>query len=195
MKNKKSEQGFTYIDVMIGIVILLVGILALLSAITGAVFQSKGQELQMDAKQIATSTMESIMAIKEATAKSDDTLQLGWSKVGNIDTNPNENGVPQGIFVKGLQPVYATPGVDQIFGTPDDGSDSPGSKPIPGFQRQILITDQCDLQRPSANCPTPGTYSVRVRTVVITVTYFVGTIQRQEQLATTLTDYSVSANQ
>ena len=194
MKNKKLEQGFTYIDVMVGMVILLVGILALLSAITGAVFQSKGQEFQLDAKQIATSTMESIMAIKETTSKTDDTLQLGWSKIGNIGKNPNENGVPQGIFDNGFKPVFATPGVDQIFGTPDDSSDYSGSKPIPGFQRQILITDQCDTERPSPNCTKPGNYSVRVRTVVITVTYFVGTIQKQEQFSTTLTDYSVSAN-
>ena len=195
MKNKKLEQGFTYIDVMVGMVILLVGILALLSAITGAVFQSKGQEFQLDAKQIAASTMESIMAIKETTSKTDDTLQLGWSKIGNIGNNPNENGIPQGIFDNGFKPVYATPGVDQIFGTPDDGSDYPGSTPIPGFQRQIEITDVCDTDRPSPNClPTPGNYSVRIRTVVITVTYFVGTIKRQEQLSTTLTDYSVSAN-
>jgi len=35
---EKSEEGFSYIDVMIAVVVLLVGILALLSAITGAVF-------------------------------------------------------------------------------------------------------------------------------------------------------------
>ncbi len=137
MNNKKSEQGFTYIDVMIGIVILLVGILALLSAITGAVFQSKGQELQMDAKQIATSTMESIMAVKETTAKSEETIQLGWSKIGDTDANPNENGVPQGIFAKGFQPVYETPGVDQIFGTPDDGSDYPAQRRFQDFNAKF----------------------------------------------------------
>ena len=75
----KSEAGFTYIDVMVAVVILLVGILALMSAITGAVFQTKGQEYQLSAKQIATSTMESIMSVKET-----DPLRLGWNKVGNI---------------------------------------------------------------------------------------------------------------
>lgn len=189
MKNKKLEQGFTYIDVMIGMVILLVGILALLSAITGAVFQSRGQELQMDAKQIAASTMESIMEIKETSAKTDDTLQLSWGKVGNVNKNPDATGAPQGIFVNGFKPVYATPGADEIFGT-DDGNENDPKTPIPGFQRQILITDICDPDRPSPNCPTPGTLDVKIRTVVITVTYFVGTIQRQEQLTTTLTNYA-----
>ncbi len=193
MKNK-SEQGFTYIDVMIAIVVLLVGILALLSAISGAIFQSRGQTEQLKAKQIAASTMESIIAIKEATAKSSDTLQLGWSRVGNEGSNPNSAGNPQGIFVNGFHPVYATPGTDQIFGTADDGSDYPPATPVPGFQRQIVITDQCDLERPSYNCATPGSFDVKFRTVAITVTYYVGAVQRQERLMTTLTDYSPTTN-
>lgn len=186
MKNKKLEQGFTYIDVMIGIVILLVGILALLSAITGAVFQSKGQELQMDAKQIATSTMESIMSVKESD-KITDAARLGWQNLGNVGSNPDVLGAPQGIFVNGFKPVSPDPGSDQIFGTADDSG-----TPTPGFQRQIVITDQCDTERPSPNCPIPGTFAVKIRSVVVTVTYFVGTIQRQEQITTALTDYTVA---
>ncbi len=180
MKNK-SEQGFTYIDVMIAIVILLVGILALLSAITGAVFQSKGQEQQMDAKQIATSTMESIMSVKET-----DTDQFGWKKVGNVGSNP-VNSVPQGIFVVGFQNVKPNAGPDEIIGTADDtGTD------IPGFQRRIVITDECDTTRPSPNCAAPGNFEVKIRSVVVTVTYFVGTVQRQEELRTLLTDYYIA---
>ncbi len=179
--NKKSEQGFTYIDVMIAIVVLLVGILALLSAITGAVFQAKGQEQQMSAKQIATSTMESIMSVKET-----DNGRLGWKRVGNVGSNP-VNTVPQGIFMVGFQPVKPNAGLDQIIGTADDsGTD------IPGFQRRIVITDECDATRPSPNCSAPGNFDVTIRSVVITVTYFVGRIQRQEELRTVLTDYYIA---
>ena len=182
MKNKR-EAGFTYIDVMCAIVILLVGILALLSAITGAIFQSKGQETQLNAKQIATSTMESIMSVKET-----DTDRLGWKSVGNVGTNPI-NGVPQGIFVTGFQPVRADAGPDEIIGTADDTGAI-----IAGFQRRIVITDQCDPDRPSPApvCATPGQYDVRVRSVVVTITYYVGGVQRQEQLTTLLTDYYIA---
>ena len=176
----KSEKGFSYIDVMIAIVILLVGILALVSAITGAVFQSKGQEQQLNAKQIATSTMESIMSVKET-----DPARLGWNAIGNIGSNLDSNNIPRGIFPTGFQPVRADAGTDQIIGTGDDS----GSV-IAGFQRQIVITDQCDPTRPSPNCPTPGTFPVKVRLIQLTVTYFVGGIQRQEALATVLTDYA-----
>ena len=179
MKNK-SEQGFTYIDVMIAIVILLVGILALLSAITGAIFQAKGQEEQLDAKQIATSTMESIMAVKEAKQSDINSVTLGWTRVGNVGSA----GTPQGIFVTGFRAVTTDSGPDEIVGTGDETG-----TPVAGFQRRIEITDQCDLERPSPNCATPGSFSVKIRLVVVTVTYFVGSVQRQEQLTTVLTDY------
>ncbi len=185
MKNK-SERGFTYIDVMVAIVILSVGILALLAAITGAVVQSRGQEEQLDAKQIATSTMEAIMAVKE-TKTTATSLAFGWERVGNVGNNPDAGGNPQGIFVNGMQPVRINPGPDQIVGTGDDSG-----VPVPGFARRIAITDQCDPERPSQNCATPGDFDVKVRLVVITVTYNVGTIQRQEQLTTVLTDYAAT---
>ena len=179
-----SETGFSYIDVMIAIVILLVGILALLSAISGAVFQSKGQEQQLNAKQIAASTMESIMSVKE-TDQQVIPVRLGWNAVGNLGSNLNALGVPQGIFLNGFQPVRINAGPDQVIGTSDDN----GSV-IQGFQRRIIITDQCDADRPSANCEPPGTFPVRIRSVQVIITYFVGSIQRQENLTTVLTDYA-----
>ncbi len=180
----KSEAGFTYIDVMIAIVILTVGILALLSAITGAVFQSKAQEQQLNAKQIATSTMESIMSVKET---ADPLRRLGWNAIGNVGSNPDAGGVNRGIFLTGVQPITIDAGPDEVLGTADDTGAA-----VAGLQRQIVITDQCDPDRPSPNCTTPGDFAVRIRLVQVTVTYFVGSIQRQEVLTTVLTDYAVT---
>lgn len=178
MQNK-SEAGFSYIDVMIAVVILLIGVLALLSAITGAIFQSQGQEQQLNAKQIATSAMESIMSVKETS-----NAQLGWGKVGNIGSNNN-----QGIFQTGFQPVKLDAGPDEVIGTEDDTGTE-----VQGYRRRILIRDECDPDRPSYNCtPVPDDpYEVRVRSVEVTVTYFVGTVQREEVLTTVLTDYAVA---
>jgi type II secretory pathway pseudopilin PulG len=180
----KLEKGFSYIDVMIAVVVLLVGILALLSAITGAVFQSRGQEQQLNAKQVATSTMESIMSVKETT---DLVGQLGWIRIGNVGSNPNAAGANQGIFVTGFQNVRTDAGPDEVIGTADDA----GAQ-VPGFQRRIVITDECDATRPSFNCvPVPAVpFPVKIRSVQVTVTYFVGTVQRQEVLTTVLTDYA-----
>jgi len=179
-----SEAGFSYIDVMIAIVILMVGILALMSGMSASVLMAKGQDQQMRARQIASSTMESIMSVKETDAE-----RLGWDAVGNIGTNPKD-GIPgnplQGIFLVGDNDVLPDAGPDQIIGTADDSGTA-----LQQMRRQIVITDQCDTDRPSPNCPTPGTNPVKIRSVQVIVTYFVGSLARTEQLTTVLTDYQV----
>lgn len=176
----KRQEGFSYIDVMIAIVILMVGILALMAGVSASVIQSKGQEQQMLARQVATSTLESIMSVKET-----DPSRLGWDAVGNIGSNV-VNGVPRGIFVVGFQPVYSDPGPDLVIGTADDTG-----TPLQAMRRRIQIIDECDPERPSYNCPNPGLAKVRIRTVLVTVSYFVGALERQETVRTVLTDYAV----
>ena len=180
---RRSEAGFSYIDVMIAIVLLMIGILALLSAMSGSMLQAKGHEQQLLAKQVATSTMESIMAVKET-----DPLRLGWNAIGNVGTNPDPaTGVNRGVFVTGFQPVRLDSGPDQVVGTPDDTGAT-----VSQLQRRIVITDVCDPERPSpVICNPAGTSPVRMRSVAVTITYNVGGLQRQEQLVTVLTDYAV----
>lgn len=178
MKNS-SEAGFSYIDVMVALVILMVGILALLSGIAGSVVQSRSHEQQLLAKQIATSTMESIMSVKET-----DPDRLGWNAIGNVGSNPNSAGVPQGVFVIGLQSVTVDAGPDEVIGTADDNGAI-----VPQIQRQIVITDLCDPDRPSSICTPAGFARIRMRSVAVTVIYNVGGLQRQELLTTILTDY------
>jgi type II secretory pathway pseudopilin PulG len=175
-----SSAGFSYIDVMIAIVILSVGILGLMSGLAGAVVQSKGQETQLLAKQVAASTMESIMSQKETDAD-----ELGWITVGNVGKNLDVNGVPRGIFVNGEKGVHENAGPDEVMGTADDSGAL-----VPYITREIVITDICDPDRPSYNCPTPGPFEVRMRRVTITMRYYVGTMKREETLRTIVTDYA-----
>ena len=177
---RTSEAGFSYIDVMIALVILMVGILALLAAISGSILQQRGQGQQTLAKQVATSTMESIMSVKET-----DPTRLGWKAVGNVGSNPIA-GVPQGIFLVGNQPVLTDAGSDEVVGTADDTGTQ-----IAQLQRRIIITDVCDPDRRSSICSPPGTAPIRIRSVLVIITYNVGAIQRQERLTTVLTDYAV----
>jgi prepilin-type N-terminal cleavage/methylation domain-containing protein len=177
-----SQDGFSYIEVMIALVILAVGILELLAGAASAVVLSRGQQQQLTAKHIGASALESLMSVKET-----DTARLGWIAVGNVGTNPDSTGINRGIFLTGFQQVRADAGPDEVIGTADDAGPV-----IPGYEREIVITDQCDVDRPSPNCPTPGTWPVKVRTVQITVRYFVGTSQRNERTTTVLTDYTVA---
>ncbi len=182
MKNR-SEAGFSYIDVMVALVILMFGILAMLAAISWSVVQANGHEQQLLAKQVATSTLESIMAVKET-----DPTRLGWMAVGNIGSNPDPiTGINQGIFSVGFQAVRADAGPDQVIGTPDDTGAT-----ISQLRRRIVITDVCDPDRPSpVICNPAGTNPVRIRSVEVTVTYMVGGLTRQEVLTTVLSDYAV----
>ncbi|MFL6375508.1 MAG: hypothetical protein ACJ73D_12640 [Pyrinomonadaceae bacterium] len=180
---KHSEAGFSYIDVMIALVILLVGVLALLSGISGSIVQARSHEEQLLAKQVATSTMESIMSVKET-----DPTRLGWNAVGNVGSNLDTNGVAQGIFLSGWQSVYSDPGPDEVIGTADDTGTL-----TPNLQRRIVITDVCDPDRPSPTiCNPAGPYKVKIRSVVVTLQYNVGGLLRQESLTTVLTDYTVT---
>ncbi|MEJ7624956.1 MAG: hypothetical protein WKF34_13265 [Pyrinomonadaceae bacterium] len=178
----KSEAGFSYVDVIIALLILMVGVLALLSGISGSVVQTRAHERQLLAKQIATSTIESIMSVKET-----DPTRLGWPAIGNVGTNP-VGGVNQGRFVVGFQPVLADAGPDEVIGTADDTG-----APVSGLQRRIVIADVCDPDRPSpVICNPAGTSAVRIRAVDVTVTYSVGGLLREETLRTVLTDYAVT---
>jgi hypothetical protein len=97
--------------------------------------------------------------------------------------------VPQGLFLTGFQNATTDPGLDEVVGTADDTG-----TPIPGVQRQIVITDICDPDRPSPAplCNPVGTAPVRFRSVQITIRYQAGAVMRQEVLNTVLTDYTVA---
>ena len=178
-----SESGFSYIDVMIALVILTVGVLALLAAISGSILMARGQDQQLRARQILGSTMESIMSVKET-----DEQWLGWISVANIGTNPDTLGMFHGVFINGPHEIHENAGFDQVIGTPDD--DGPV---VPGFEREITITDICDPERPSMNCSPPSNkYAVRMRQVDVVVRYFVGQRRNEERVRTVLTDYSTA---
>ena len=93
MNIHKNEKGFSYIDTMIGLVILLVGILALAAAVTTSVIRSREGEQQLIAKQLANSTLESIFSARDIRLNDVD----GWNSIGNVGSNWNsrKNGMHQ----------------------------------------------------------------------------------------------------
>lgn len=181
-ESSNGEAGFSYIDVMIALVIFLIGILGYLSALSAGILMSRGQQQQITARHIAATAMESIMAAKET-----DPTRFGWPAIGNVGSNIDADGVSRGIFQPGYMQVVARAGSDEVIGTADDT----GAATL-GYTRRIQITDICDPDRPSPNCPTPGFWAVRMRRVEISVKYFVGSAEREEVIATVLTDYAVT---
>jgi type II secretory pathway pseudopilin PulG len=185
MMNQKQEAGFSYIDVMIAIVIMLVGILAMLSALTANLVRSYETEKRIIAKQMALSSIESIISAKEIERAG---VIEGWQSIRNV-IDPPPVGVPNGIFLTGSNPVRERLGADGVAGTADDACPAPGacgtntSAIVPGYWREIIITDLDDPERPSP----PN--NITRRRVDVNIRYGVTGGFRTESAATIVTDY------
>jgi len=175
MSRHKNQEGFSYIDVLIAITILMVGVLALVAAVTASVINSRAGEQQLLAKQHAASTLEAIFSAR-------DIGNLGWEAIGN-------EGSGAGVFWTGRQRIMPDDGNDNVPATDDDAGTA-----IPGFDRQITITDICDPERPSANCSPAGTYPVMMRKVDIIIWYQVNGGWRDEKTSTIITNSLLDNN-
>lgn len=188
-KQKSRESGFSYIDVMIAIVILMVGILAMLSALTANLMRSYESEKRIIAKQMVVSTIESIISAKEIERPG---VINGWNSMRNVMAAPPPGEI-NGIFLTGFSPVREDIGGDGVAGTADDacagtgactapGSPANNSPLIPGFSRQIIITDDPDPERPFDN-------PVLRRRITVTIQFPVNATIRQETMSTIVADY------
>lgn len=188
MKQSLIEQkGFSYIDVMVAILILMVGILAMVSAITANVARTYETEKRMIAKQIALSTIESIISAKEISRLG---VTDGWHSIGNVGTNP-VGGVPKGIFVGGFNPIREDAGWDGIVGTIDDACPAGGACVVPNrptnnspemkeFMREIVVENLIDTERPNA---------VSRRKITVNINFHVNQAIRNLTLSTIVTNY------
>jgi type II secretory pathway pseudopilin PulG len=187
---KRNEKGFSYIDVMIAIVIMMVGVLALVGALTANLMRSFEAERRIIAKQMALSTIESIMAAKEIERPG---ILDGWESIKNVVASP-PTGTINGVFLTGWCPIREEMGYDGVAGTIDDACSGTGScivagRPantspiIGGYSREIVITDVADDERPSP----PN--AITRRRVDVTVRFFVNQAARTETASTILTNY------
>lgn len=199
MKNSRRahqylEQGFSYIDVMIAIVILLVGVIAMASTLTSNLVRSLDTEKRMIAKQIAVSTIESILSSRDIDRPENQAYGItGWDSVGNVNSNP-VNGVAQGVFLNGWCPIREDLGLDGVAGTADDacpvnsicnvkGETQNNSPILSGYERKIVITDLTDSERPTP--PNP----ISRRRIDVTIRYYTNQISRQEVVSTIITNF------
>ena len=178
IKQEKKQEGFTYIEVMCAIVILMIGILAQLSTMSLSMLRQREAEKQTAARQIANSTLESIFAARD----------LGNAGgIESFDRLENFNGTNSGIFLPGWNPVREDIGEDGVHGTADDacpagmacvvGSYTNSSKVLNEYERNITIS----------NIVESGS-TVKKRRVEVKIRYFVGQLQREQSIATIIAD-------
>ncbi len=172
--SRNNQAGFSYPDVLIGLMILMVGLMALASAITAAVIRTREGEQQMSSKNLTTSTLENIFSAR-------DIGPLGWDAVGNVGSNMVD-GTNRGIFLTGKQSVKPGVGADGVTGTADDTGTA-----FPNIQREIVITDYDDPERLKADG-----FPIFIRRIDVTIYYAVGSgAQRKETATTMITNYAI----
>jgi Tfp pilus assembly protein PilV len=180
MNEAKTEAGFLYVDVMIAITILLVGIMAMLSAITSGVVMTTTIQQSLSAKQYAQATVETIFAAR-------DLDRLGFDAIGNV----GDASIPGAVFLTGWREFYPTAGADGIIGTADDAAGTDGTlgtaddtRPVDGFLRQITISNVPD--------PNSPTLPVSLRQIDVMISYKIGNAQFQENMTTYAANYRTS---
>lgn len=175
---------------MIAIVIMLVGVLALAGALSANLVRSMESEKRIVAKQLALSTIESIISAKDIQRPG---VVDGWDSIRNVQGSVPVGQI-NGIFVTGFNPVRVEAGWDGVYGTVDDACAGSGpcvvagrttntSALVNGFQREIVITDIADPERPSP--PNPNTR----RRIDVNIKYFVNQATRNETASTIITNY------
>jgi hypothetical protein len=141
----KRDDGFTLIEVLIGMFLTTVGVLALAGIIAGGARTLVGSQDQLIAGQRAAEAAESVF-------KARDTRVLTWAQIRNVN---GASGADGGVFLDGPRDVrdpgpdglcntvddaalvqVITPGLDNLLGTPDDIA-----RPLFGFRREIRIRD------------------------------------------------------
>lgn len=192
MRNQHGQEGFSYVDVLIALVILMIGILASTAALTANLVRSFETEKQVVAKQLALSSIESIFSARDIARVG---AVEGWNSIGNVGSNVVA-GVPKGVFLAGFRPIRADLGNDGVAGTADDacssgtacagaGGSTNASEVLKDFERRIVITDLDDPERPVAS----GN-AVSRRRIDITIRYYINQLQREQTVSTIITNYA-----
>jgi len=160
-----AESGFSYIDVMIAVTILLVGVLTFGAALTGAVVSTGESEERLRAKQYATSVLESVLAAP--------TMKIAGSSY-DFDSFDYQASSVKGKFLTGRQDLHESPGSDGLFLTGDTAELA--SPLIPGFKAEVVFTSDGN---------TPPTE----KRIDVTVYYYVRGAERSERLSSGATRY------
>jgi hypothetical protein len=142
---RERDQGFSLIEVMIGMVLLMVGALSLAGGVAVGARRLSSSQDQLLASERAAEAAETVF-------KARDNRVITWAQVRNV---VGASGTDGGVFLDGAQPVR-TVGPDGLANTADDGAIEhiirPGPDgllgtaddtvtPLNGFTREIEIRD------------------------------------------------------
>jgi prepilin-type N-terminal cleavage/methylation domain-containing protein len=181
-----SEDGFSLIELMVALSILMVGLLGLAQVFYFGLAIVGTSSAQLIAREKAREAIESVHTAR-------DTRTITWAQIRNVSSPdctawPGTTANSGGAFLTAEHPLQEagtdglvatsddtgtekTPGPDNLLGTPDD-------VPLQGFRRQIAI---CDI-------------GPNLRQIAVTIRYSgsgaVGSRQRTYTLVTYISSFS-----
>jgi type II secretory pathway pseudopilin PulG len=169
MRSKRHPHGnlgFSLIETMFAIVLLMVGVLSLGLVLSAGISYMNTSKQDFIAQQKAQETVESIFAAR-------DTGVLAFPSIQNVGNGP-------GIFVNGALPL-CDPGPDGIVGTADDDCTKPDSIVAPGPDGILgtaddVITPLGNFTRTVVIANVAGNSSLRE--ITVTVSYRTGRVTR-----------------
>lgn len=184
--DKQKQDGFSLVEATIAMVILLVGILATISALSFSIFSIQDSEQRSVSKEITRSTLETVFSMRDLLAFN----QQAGGTAYNWDSIKIKSGSNGGIFLDGWNPIRENPGTDGIFGTADDACSGPNSCVVgstvndsailTGFERKIEIDDIVQNG------------VVRKRRITVRVRYIIGQLLREESKSTIIADLALA---
>ena len=113
-----SQSGFSMLEIVVAATLLLIGLLAVASAIGYAMIASNHGRAITNTKLLAVSILEQMETMRN-------TGNLTFGQIANVGDVDND-GAPSNFvgFQVGFQQVSSNPGPDGIFGTADDLRDA-----------------------------------------------------------------------
>jgi len=182
--SRNSHAGFTLIEAMLAITVLMVGVLTLAAMLGTCLSLMTTSQYDYIAQQKALEAVESIYTAR-------DLQQTSWTGIQNTSLG--------GIFLTGPQPLCA-PGPDGIIGTVDDDCTKPDYVAQPNAGTGFINTT------PNISSNGDATYSLGtylrtitivndptfpdLRDITVTITYTAGRFHRTYQLQTSISQYS-----
>lgn len=167
MHARQQAEGFTLLETMIAMAVLLIGVLGLAAMLASSLSYMQNSENDFIAQQKAEEALEAIY-----TAKYDDTIT--FAQVANTTASP------PGIFLTTAQPILQ-PGTDGLVGTSADSTAAPAYIYLPGPDGLMGTSD--DIQVPLTGFTRTiaiGNVAndLNLRTITVTVNYTKGRVNR-----------------
>jgi type II secretory pathway pseudopilin PulG len=199
-QGKAAETGFTLLETMIAILVLMVGVVGLAAMLATSLTYMNMSQVDYLAQQKAAEAIESIFTARDLGSAT-------WSSICNVGSTVCCAGVSPcdtGIFLTGAQPL-CEPGTDGIDDTADDFS-GPG---ICNTDDAMLLPDSAGVYGGGANTPirvslsrwgfertvtistvlnASGDVIDNLRQITVQVTYNVGKFPRSYTLTTNISN-------